>query len=72
MNMFPTIGDKLNGFTVTEVRKTGSTFQVFGVEGDLDEKVVQSLREHFVLPKKERDGKFFFRPGKLIGRVERV
>jgi hypothetical protein len=72
INIVPVIGDKLNGFTVTEVKRVGSTIKVFGVKGDLDEKVIDGLKQHFALPKAEQAKKFFFRPGSCIGTLERA
>jgi hypothetical protein len=57
------IGDKVKGFTVTEVSGT----KVFGVESDLEEGVIEGLKEHFAKPEKERG--FYFRPGRRIDHI---
>ena len=57
------VGDKVKGFTVTEVSGT----KVFGVEGELSKEVIDGLKEHFAKPEKERG--FLFRPGTRIDHI---
>lgn len=62
--LVPKIGDKHAGFTVTEVRKIGNHYVLFGVKGRILKSVIKQLTEHFAKPEAERGT--MFRPGHRI------
>lgn len=59
------IGDRVAGFQITEITKSG---EVFGVKGELNESDIASLRAHFATPEPRP---FFFRPGCKIGKLSK-
>lgn len=65
--LVPKIGDKHAGFTVTEVRKIGNHYVLFGVKGRVLKSVIKQLNEHFAKPEAERG--MMFRPGHRITTI---
>jgi hypothetical protein len=55
------IGSIYNGYMITEVRKTKTGTELFGVKGTVSPTVIKNLIAHFALPASKRG--FMMRPG---------
>ena len=55
------IGSMYDGYMVTEVRKTKTGIELFGVKGTVSQSVIDGLIKHFSQPASKRG--FMMRPG---------